>query len=122
MLRTIVAVVVGFVGWGLVFNGFYLGLTKVRPETFAEDLSTADGANLVILLVWSAVTSVIIGWLAGFIGKSTRAVLAVGVVNLLAGIGFQIMNWEMYPVWYHIPFLVLVLPMTLAGGRLAVGK
>lgn len=50
------------------------------------------------------------------------AAIVTSVLLLLTGIGVQASVWTQMPVWYHLSFLVLVAPVTLAGARLARRK
>ena len=34
------------------------------------------------------------------------------------GIAVEASVWSLLPAWYHIIFLVLLIPVTMAGGRL----
>jgi hypothetical protein len=43
-------------------------------------------------------------------------------VLLLMGIGFEVSAWQLTPVWYHLVFLVLLVPAVLYGGRLREGS
>ena len=48
---------------------------------------------------------------------ATSAVL--GLLLLVVGVGVQAAMWNLMPLWYHLPFLALLLPATLAGAALA---
>jgi hypothetical protein len=40
------------------------------------------------------------------------------VIQLGLGIFFQSQAWQLMPLWYHVPFLLLIVPATLLGARL----
>jgi hypothetical protein len=46
------------------------------------------------------------------------AVWALAVLQLVLGIGFEASAWSLTPVWYHVVFLLLIMPATVYGGRL----
>ena len=47
------------------------------------------------------------------------ATLLPGVVLLAAFIPEHITLWEKFPVWYHLTFLLSLIPLTFAGGKMA---
>ena len=64
----------------------------------------------------------------GAIGIGAMLVLVLlmgmspGLAMLLTGLCVQIGAWSMMPVWYHLPFLVLLVPVTLLGASLVKPK
>jgi hypothetical protein len=69
-----------------------------------------------------AVATAVAGWVAGTITKrSTIATLLPGVLLLLAFIPQHISLWDKFPVWYHLTFLISLVPLTFAGGKLTAG-
>jgi hypothetical protein len=73
------------------------------------------------LIAYSAALSVGAGWVAAAIKGDPDAMTAVKALagtNLLIGIVTEVLYWELMPVWYHVVFLALVVPMTLQGGKL----
>ena len=42
----------------------------------------------------------------------------VGVILLLVGIAVEFMFWKVAPAWYHIIFVLALIPMTILGGRI----
>lgn len=122
MGRTIGAVVAGVVLWGLLWNALNMGLMSAGLVTAGEPIT---GTGLLLgLIVYSAVLSVAAGWVAAAIKGdpgAMAAVKALAATNLLIGIATEAMYWSLMPVWYHVVFLALVVPMTLYGGRLRAG-
>jgi hypothetical protein len=53
-------------------------------------------------------------------GPSMLARLMPGVLLLLMFIPEHIMLWDKFPVWYHLTFLVSLVPLTYLGGTIAV--
>jgi len=120
MGRAIAAVVVGFVAWTVLWLGGGAGLNVAFPDAAAPGEPIDDAGYLVSALVLSVVCSLVAGLLASLITRGRgRATLVLGIVLLLVGIGVQAGFWKLMPVWYHVPFLVLIVPVVLAGGRLA---
>ena len=46
-------------------------------------------------------------------------VIAMALLLLLTGVGVQLGVWPLMPVWYHLLFLALIVPVAVFGGRLA---
>ena len=51
--------------------------------------------------------------------RSIRATLTTGVVLLLGFVPQHILIWARFPAWYHVTFLLSLLPLTYLGGRAA---
>jgi len=131
MVRVILGVVAGFIAWSIIWvgsdevlkmasAGWYgthqLGLEKAitnRTE-FA-----ADSTILGIGIIRSIIASILSGFLAAFVANGNRnAPLILSMVLLLVGILVQSMMWNQLPIWFHLIFLALIVPMTILGGRL----
>ena len=61
--------------------------------------------------------------LAGYVTASLQgapdammAVKTLAGVNLTIGVLVEVMYWSLMPVWYHVIFLALIVPMTFVGG------
>jgi hypothetical protein len=130
MVRIILGVVVGFVVWSVLWVGSDAVFSVISPgwgKTSAEFQEAVvsktpyalSSAVLLALLVKSFIVSIISGFTAALIaGENTRSTLILGVLLLLFGIFVQAAYWNYMPLWYHIPFLVLLIPMTILGGKL----
>lgn len=119
-LRIILAVLAGFVLWGLVWNVFTASMMAVFPDDLVANEPITGTGYLVLFIAVSAVVSVLAGWATARIGKdrAATAVRALAIVNLVVGIAVEVSYWDLMPAWYHIIFLALVVPATLYGGRL----
>ncbi len=51
-------------------------------------------------------------------GENSRAPLVVGILLLLMGVMKAVMSWQYVPLWYHVIFTAILLPMAIAGGKL----
>ena len=131
MLRIILGVVVGFIAWSIVWVGSDQVLISLSPSwygahqlgfqaaMFNQQPFTPDTNILLMHLVRSVIVSIMAGFIAAVVaGENRRSPLALGVVLLLFGIGVQAMAWSYLPVWYHLIFLLLLIPMTILGGKL----
>ena len=72
------------------------------------------------LLGLSIVCSIASGYATALVARQNGVVraTALGVVLLAVGIAVQAGSWELLPVWYHLTFLVALLPAAVLGGRL----
>lgn len=131
MVRIIVGVIIGFVVWSVLWMGSDQVLIMLSPgwygaHQYSFQMAFEDGspfaADSMILLI-GIVRAVIISLMAGFLaasvaGENRRSPLYLGLLLLLAGILVQGYTWNYMPIWYHAIFLVLLVPVTVIGGRL----
>jgi hypothetical protein len=130
MVRIVLGVIVGFIAWLIAWVGVEKILSAIWPafgthqaafQTAITDGSqfTADTTMLLTHIVMGSVISVISGALAALIaGGNSRAPLFVGILLLGLGLLKAVMSWPFVPIWYHIIFTAILLPMALLGGRL----
>ena len=120
MIRNILAVIAGSAAWTVL----WLGLNAVLRAAAllpADTTKRVDAAPpLLALEVGSVVFSIIAGYVTAAIasGGSYTPLLVLCGLQLAMGIFFQAQAWQLMPLWYHIPFLVLLVPATLLGGWL----
>jgi hypothetical protein len=70
-------------------------------------------------LALGAVSSIAAGFVAAWIGKGRmRAPMLAGVVLLGLFIPNHYLLWSKFPVWYHLTFLLSLVPLTLLGAAL----
>lgn len=130
MARIILGVFTGFIVWSILWVGsdqvlinaidwygaHQHGFEKamVNKEPFAPKMIV-----LLMHLVRSIIISLIAGYLAALVAKENkRAPMALGILLLLFGAMVQFMAWNYLPIWYHFIFLFLLIPVTIAGGKL----
>ena len=65
-----------------------------------------------------ALATLAAGWVAALVARSTTAALVAGALLLVAFIPQHILLWDQFPVWYHMTFLLSLVPLTYAGGRM----
>jgi hypothetical protein len=130
MLRIILAIIIGFVVWSILWVGSDAVFSIISLEwgKTSEDFRAAvennipytlDSKILIILLIKSVITSIISGFVTAFIAReNTKSTFGLGVLLLIFGIFIQSVHWNYMPLWYHIPFLLLLIPMTILGGKL----
>ena len=126
-------VIGGFIGWMVVFIGIEKIISAVwrtfgvNQKAFEEAVKngpgasgfTADTTMLLTQLVLGSVVSVMAGSLASLIaGEKSKAPLVVGILLLAMGIAKAVMSWRYVPIWYHVIFTAILLPLAIVGGRL----
>lgn len=115
------AVFAGFALWSLLWVGSNQVLMRLSPAMFKPSEGQMPPIlALVVMLVLSVVCSLVSGGLAGILYRSTMTpVWILAVVLLVVGIIVERGYWNMLPLWYHATFLVLLIPVTAAGGLIA---
>jgi hypothetical protein len=59
------------------------------------------------------------GFLSSFVaGENRKAPLVLGILLFAVGLMVEILVWQYLPIWYHIAFLLILIPSSLIGGRL----
>jgi hypothetical protein len=119
-MRTLLAVLAGYALWtalwlggGFLFRRLWSG---AYPEDFPASPMTAV-VPLVATLALSVLCSLVGGRLARDVGRGSSAVWILAVALLATGVAVQASVWEAMPLWYHLPFLALLVPATRLGGR-----
>ena len=120
MKRSILACLAGLLTWIVVVMVINSGLRLSLPNyTAAEQtLQFTLGMKWARLLM-AIVTSVVAGAVTGGISRSSRwAPLIVGSVVLAMFVPVHIAIWSKFPVWYHLTFLLTIIPAVLVGALL----
>lgn len=130
MLRIILGVIVGFIVWSIIWVGsdqvlissidwygeHYHGLEKAMfNKTPFSPLMTV----LIMNLVRSMIVTLIAGYMAALVAnENKRSPLVLGIILLIFGVIVEVMYWNYLPIWYHFVFLFLLIPVSVAGGKL----
>jgi hypothetical protein len=119
-MKQALAVVAGFVLWSVLWLCYNQLLLKagVLPSDLSRPLTAP--MPLLLLLGGSVAFSIVSGYVAARIAgvPATTTALVLGVLLLATGIFFQLKTWNLIPVWYNVIFLLLLIPMTVAGARM----
>ena len=79
----------------------------------------ADSTILLIHIVLGSIISVMSdSWPRWIAGENKRAPLVLGFLLLAVGLLKAVMSWPYVPIWYHVIFTAILLPMTIMGGKL----
>ena len=120
MLRSIVAIVVGFLFIGaLAFGTDYLVRSGV-PGVYDAAGRMESVPWLLITLAYVFVFATAGCWLAAYIAgrQPMKHALILGVLGLVFNIAGTASMWNTAPAWYHIVALLLVMPAAWLGGRI----
>ena len=131
MVRIVLGVIAGFFAWSIVWVGSEKILSAIFPESFgAHQLAfeaavtnggqfTADTTFLLMHIALCSIVSVMSGFLAVLIaGENKRTPLVLGFLLVAFGLLKVVLSWPYVPIWYHVIFTALLLPMTILGGKL----
>lgn len=123
-MRSFLAILAGFVLWSILWVGSNAAITAAFPDHFADDGSTQATGILALLLFDSALFSLVAGWLTAKLTPSREIphALGLGIALLTVGIAVQLQYWDVMPLWYHLIFLALLVPMAVVGGKLRAGQ
>ena len=131
MVRIVLGVIAGFFAWAIVWVGSERILSALWPEWFgAHQVAftaaiknggqfSADTTILLMHIVLGTIVSVMSGFLAALIaGENKRAPLVLGFLLLAIGLLMVVLSWPYVPIWYHVIFTAMLLPMAIIGGKL----
>ena len=119
MARTILGVVAGLVAWFVVTTaaGLVLRLSWPAYVRVADTMAFTLPMMAARLAIGAAAT-VATGMTSARIARAPVTKLAPGILLLLFFIPVHVSIWEKFPIWYHVTFLLSLVPLTYAGNRL----
>jgi hypothetical protein len=121
MRKSLLAVVVALIGWLAVVTVAGL-ILRVSWPAYAEVAAamTFTLPMLLARLAIGAVATLAAGLIAARIRpRSTVVTLIPGLILLALFIPQHIAIWPRFPIWYHLSFLLSLIPLTWAGGAVA---
>ena len=117
-MKSIAAVVSGYILWTALWLGGNAGLRAagLLPSDLTQPILAS--MPLIALLALSLVCSLSSGCIARAVSRSSsiRTVACLGVLLFATGCFVQSTVWHLMPLWYHLTFLSMVIPVTLVGG------
>jgi hypothetical protein len=123
--RSILSIALAFVLWSALWLGINTILKRLGMMPVDESQPISDVRALALMLIGSCVSSIAAGYVAAVVSKSASAlpVTVLGFLLLAVGIFVESQYWHLMPLWYHVAFLGLLIPMCLLGKRMhAVGR
>jgi len=121
MANRILAVVAGLVAWVVITTVAGLIMRGAWEEYAAvADAMTFTLPMMLARLSIGAVATVFAGCTAAVVARRpSRSALTTGLVLLVLFIPQHIMLWARFPVWYHLTFLLSLVPFSILGGMVA---
>jgi hypothetical protein len=120
-LRAFLAFFAGIIAWMVVVTSINLVLrATIDGYTAAEPKFSFTLGMMAARLAMAAVTSLAAGAVTRWVAPSSDGpAWAVGIVVLVLFIPAHIKLWHALPVWYHLTFLLTLVPLVVIGSRLA---
>ena len=124
MARTTLGVVAGLAAWVTIASLAGVIMRGAWPEyASVADAMTFTLPMLLARLAIGALATLAAGLVTAIIARpSLLARLMPGVLLLVVFIPVHFMIWDKFPVWYHLTFLVSLVPLTYVGGRIGEAR
>jgi len=118
MARKVLGPVAGLVVWFVIVTLVGEIMRASWPDyARVADAMTFTLPMMIARLSIGAVATLAAGLVAAAISRrSMLASLAPGVLLLLGFIPVHISLWDKFPLWYHLTFLLSLVPLTYLGG------
>jgi hypothetical protein len=117
MIRSILAVLGGFVTWFVVATlGNFLIRALVPGYVAAEPSMTFTLAMMIARLGLGVVSSLVAGFVCSVVARgNVAAVYGCAALLVLCFLPVHYNLWPKFPLWYHVFFLVTLAPLVLLG-------
>jgi hypothetical protein len=121
MWRAVGSIVAGLVAWAVVVTLLNFGLRAAIPGYHAAEATLQFTMAMKIgRLTEAALTSLAAGAVVSLIAPSKKwAPWVTGLIVLAIFLPEHVKLWTRFPVWYHLSFLVPLVPLVALGGVLA---
>ena len=120
MIRSIIAVIAGSVIWMVTALGMDGVLMSLMPAWFGANGKVESVPLMLFMMSYSLLFSVLGGFVTASIArrKEIQHALALGGLQLAMGIIATVQFYDTAPLWYHVMFLMLLVPANIFGGQL----
>jgi hypothetical protein len=120
VVRALLAFIAGLLAWVLVATLLNLALRRLLPGyPKAEPAMAFTSGMLLARLAIAFSSSVAAGALSAAIApRSGWVPWALGALLLVVFVPEHVKLWHVFPVWYHLTFLVTLVPLVGLGGWL----
>ena len=124
MVRATLSVIAGLVVWVIVVTAAGFVMRGAWPAyASVADAMTFTLPMMIARLAIGAVATLAMGFtVAAAARQSIVPPLLSGVLLLAAFIPEHITLWEKFPVWYHLTFLLSLIPLSFAGGKMVQAR
>jgi len=120
MASRMLAVMTGLVVWVIVTTVAGLIMRGTWPEYAAvADAMTFTYPMMFGRLSIGAVATLAAGCVAALVARHSKlATVTTGLILLALFIPQHVMLWAKFPIWYHLTFLLSLVPLTYLGGKI----
>jgi hypothetical protein len=121
--KTVGVVIVALVTWIFVATVLNLALRALWPHYHQAEIAFNFTFPMKLArLILGAISCLGAGFVAAWMGKGRmRVATLTGIVLLGLFIPNHYLLWNKFPIWYHLTFLVSLLPFTFLGAALSRG-
>jgi hypothetical protein len=121
MARDILGVIAGLAVWMAVAGVAGVTMRGAWPDyASVADAMTFTLPMMFARLAVGALATLGAGWVTAVIARrSMLASMSAGLLLVLAFVPQHIMLWNRFPVWYHLTFLISLVPLAWLGGRIS---
>jgi hypothetical protein len=123
-MRSTLAFIAGLLGWIVIASVLNRLLRLGLPGYLAAEPTMAFTVTMMwARLVLAAVSSLAAGFIVARLAPTaTRLPMALGALLLVAFIPIHYQLWDKFPPWYHLIFLLSLVPLVTLGGRLGTAR
>jgi len=119
MIRSIIAVIIGIVGWFVVATaGNWILRALIPGYSESEPTMNFTLAMMVGRLLLGLVSSFVAGYSCAMLARSKIAPKVAAAILLLLFLPVHYMLWDKFPIWYHLFFLITLVPAFMIGAAL----
>ncbi len=120
MKRSILGFFAGLATWVVVVSLLNRGLRLfLTGYAQAEPTMHFTLPMMIARLAMAMITSLVAGAVTRLVvRKSDRPACALGVVLLALFLPNHLLIWKAFPVWYHLTFLISLIPLVAVGAHL----
>jgi len=118
MWRAIGGIIGGLVAWGVVVTLLNFGVRAAIPGYHAAEATLLFTPTMkAARLIEAALASLAAGAMTGWIAQSSKwAPWIAGGIVLATFVPVHMQLWSKFPVWYHLTFLLSIVPLFVLGG------
>ena len=120
MAKNVLGVIAGLAVWVIAATVAGLMMRASWPAyASVASAMTFTLPMMIARLSIGALATIAMGMVTAAVAPSAVARVTPGVLMLVAFIPEHVTLWEKFPVWYHLTFLISLVPLTYAGSRIA---
>jgi hypothetical protein len=124
MWRRVIALVSALLAWGIIASLLNRLLRVVLPGYAAAE----PAMDYTLSMQWArlalgALASISAGYILARLGPDARRLpLILGALLLAMFLPVHYNLWNKFPVWYHLLFLLTIIPFVVAGARIGAPR